>query len=186
MSKNNVKKEVFSWIKSIVIALVIVVGVRHFLFAPTTVHGESMYPTFEDSNRVILNKISDVDRFDMIVFHAPDADENYIKRVIGLPGDTIEMKNDVLYINGKHYKEPYLKESKKSLAPNEKFTEDFTLQTLPATDGKVKVPKNSLFVMGDNRPVSHDGRAFGFISQKSVIGKVQFRYYPLNEVGEPK
>ena len=51
-----------------------------------------MYPTFEDSNRVILNKISDVDRFDMIVFHAPDADENYIKRVIGLPGDTVEMK----------------------------------------------------------------------------------------------
>lgn len=105
----------FSWIKSIVIALVIVVGVRHFLFAPTTVHGESMYPTFEDSNRVILNKISDVDRFDMIVFHAPDADENYIKRVIGLPGDTVEMKNDVLYINGKAYKEPYLKESKNLL-----------------------------------------------------------------------
>ena len=74
-----------------------------------------MYPTFEDSNRVILNKISDVDRFDMIVFHAPDADENYIKRVIGLPGDTVEMKNDVLYINGKAYKEPYLKDSKNLL-----------------------------------------------------------------------
>lgn len=125
MSKNNVKKEVFLWIKFIVIVLVIVVGVCYFLFVLIMVYGELMYLMFEDLNCVILNKISDVDCFDMIVFYVLDVDENYIKCVIGLLGDMVEMKNDVLYINGKVYKELYLKEFKKFFVFDEKFMEDF-------------------------------------------------------------
>ena len=101
--QNRTKKEVYSWITSIAFALIVAFICRQFIFTPTTVHGESMSPTFEDENKVILSKTSDIQRFDIIVFHAPDSDENYIKRVIGLPGDSVEMKDDVLYINGKVY-----------------------------------------------------------------------------------
>ncbi|MFY4776698.1 signal peptidase I [Metabacillus sp. RGM 3146] len=177
---NKKKNEAASWIKSILLALVIVFIVRQFLFVPTVVEGVSMMPTLQDGNRVIVSKIGKLNRFDEIVFHAPDAPKDYVKRIIGLPGDSVEMKNDTLYVNGKAYKEPYLKESRKSLMAGQLLTEDFTLQEL--TDKKV-VPEGSLFVMGDNRPNSHDGRAFGFIKKDSVVGKVEARIWPLNEIG---
>ncbi|WML44134.1 signal peptidase I [Neobacillus sp. PS3-40] len=179
----NTKSELFSWIKSIFFALLVAFICRHFIFSPVTVFGESMKPTFEDQNKLIVTKISKIDRFDMIVFDAPDSNENYIKRVIGLPGDKVEMKNDTLYINGKKYKEPYLKTNKEGIASDEKLTGDFDLMSLL---GKSVVPKNSLFVMGDNRRWSKDSRIFGFISKDSVIGKVQLRYYPIKEIGAPK
>lgn len=175
--QENIQKEVYSWIKSIVFALIIAFICHKFIFTPSTVHGESMSPTFEDENKVMLSKISDIQRFDIIVFHAPDSDETYIKRVIGLPGDRIEVKDDVLYINGKVYEEPYLEKSKKDNVLD-KFTGDFTLESI--------VPKNSLFVMGDNRLVSKDSRIFGCISDNSVIGEVKFRFYPLKEIGIPQ
>lgn len=174
--KENTKKEIYSWVKSIAFAFIIAFICRQFIFTPTTVQGESMMPTFEEGNRVILSKISDIDRFDMVVFDAPDADKQYIKRVIGLPGDSIEVKNDVLYINGKIYEEFYLNEKKKENLLD-KFTNDFQYK---------EVPENSLFVMGDNRLKSHDSRDFGVISYDSVVGEVKFQFYPLNEIGIPK
>ncbi|KKB74183.1 MULTISPECIES: signal peptidase I [Bacillus] len=178
--KNNRKKEIISWIRTLLIAGAIVAACRYFLFTPSTVLGDSMYPTLQNGNMVMVSKISEINRFDKIIFHAPDADEDYVKRVIGLPGDSIEMKNDVLYVNGKAYDEPYLKQNKKELTGGKLLTDDFTLKELT---GESKVPKDSLFVMGDNRQNSRDSRYFGFISKSSVVGKVEFRYFPFNEIG---
>ena len=174
--KENTKIKSYSWVKSILFALIVAFICRQFLFTPSIVRGESMSPTFEDENRIILSKTSNIQRFDIIVFDAPDSDERYIKRVIGLPGDSIEVKDDVLYINGKVYEEPYLKENKEENLLN-KLTYDFTYE---------EVPENSLFVMGDNRLNSTDSRIFGCISYDSVIGEVKLRLYPLKEIGIPK
>ncbi|RWR05976.1 signal peptidase I [Siminovitchia fortis] len=181
--KENTKKEMISWAKSFIVAIILAFICRQFLFSPITVFGESMSPSFLDHDKVVISKTSKIQRFDVIVFDAPDIEnEHYIKRVIGLPGDSIEVKNDVLYINGKAYKEPYLDENKR-ISPSNSLTEDFSL--LEKT-GKSKVPDNMLFVMGDNRLNSKDSRTFGLISYDSVIGEVKFRFYPLNEIGLPK
>ncbi|MDQ0215869.1 signal peptidase I [Oikeobacillus pervagus] len=174
---SNSRNEIFSWVKSIGIALLIVMIVRHFIFVPQVVKGESMMPTLQDGNKVIVSKISEIERFDQIVFHAPDKEANYVKRVIGLPGDQIEMVDDTLYINGKAYKEPYLQEYKKDLLPYQKFTGNFDAVT---------VPNGHLFVMGDNRLKSKDSRHFGAITESAVIGKVTLRFWPLNEVNVTK
>ncbi len=177
--EKNTKSEVYSWGKSIVFAIIVAFICRQFIFTPSTVQGESMQPTLEDENRVILTKTSEIQHFDMIVFNAPDSDERYIKRVIGLPGDFIEVKDDVLYINGKAYEEPYLDENK-DVNLLDKLTYDFTLEEVT---GESTVPENSLFVMGDNRLNSKDSRIFGCISRDSIIGEVKFRFYPLQEIG---
>lgn len=180
MLQNEMKKEIYSWIKSIAFAFIIALIFRHFLFSPFTVLGESMKPTFQDQDRILVNKTANIQRFDMIVFDAPDSDEQYIKRVIGLPGDTIEVRDDVLYINGKEYNEPYLNKEKTIF---NHFTGDFSLEELT---GLSKVPNGQLFVLGDNRVNSKDSRSFGFIPEESVIGEVQLRYYPLKEIGIPE
>lgn len=170
------KKEFWSWGKSLIVAVLVAFIVRQFLFTPVIVSGESMEPTYHDKNRVVISKISTLEHFDKIVFHAPNADEDFIKRIIGLPGDTITMENDVLSINGKEYKEPYLKSNKAALPEGQKLTQDF----------EVKVLEGQLFVMGDNRANSMDSRIFGSIEEDSVVGKVKFRFYPFDEIGNPK
>jgi len=107
----------------------------------------------------------------------------YIKRVIGLPGDTVEVRDDVLYINGKAMEEPYLEESKEDNDLFGKFTADFTLQELT---GETYVPEESIFVLGDNRINSNDSRFFGFIPKESIIGEVKFQFYPLDDIGVPR
>lgn len=171
----NTKKEAYSWMKAIAFALVMVLICRAFIFTPVVVKGESMEPTLENKDKVVISKISEPDRFDVIVFKEPVKDEQYIKRVIGLPGDTVEMKNNVLYINGKSYEEPYLK--------NNNITGDFTLKELT---GQERVPDGCIFVLGDNRMNSKDSRELGNISADSMIGEAKFRYYPLQEIGIPE
>ena len=175
--KESTKKELYSWIKSLAFAFIVAFIFKEFLFTPTTVFGESMSPTFQDQERVVISKTAGIQRFDVIVFNAPDVKgKKYIKRVIGLPGDHIEMKDDVLYINGKAFEESYLKENKED-NPFNKLTGDFKLQ---------EVPEGSLFVMGDNRLNSKDSRHIGFIPYESVIGEVKFRIYPFGAIGIPK
>ncbi|MGG4268419.1 signal peptidase I [Peribacillus simplex] len=181
--KESTKKEIYSWVKTIVFTFIIVFICRQLLFTPTTVKGASMSPTFQNKDKVVVSKMTEIQRFDVIVFDAPDVDgKKYIKRVIGLPGDSIDMKDDVLYINGKPVEEPYLHANKED-NPFDKLTEDFSLQE---KTGKSKVPKNMLFVMGDNRLESKDSRIFGLISYDSIVGEVKFRFYPLQEIGIPK
>lgn len=171
------RTEIISWIKTIVLTIIVTAAARYFIFEGVIVHGESMAPTFEDEDKIIVTKTTEIERFDQIVFHAPDSNDNYIKRVIGVSGDSIEVRDDVLYINGKIVDEPYLKENKENLLPEQRLTGDFTLAELT---GHSKVPDGFLFVMGDNRLVSKDSRSFGFIREESLIGEVQLRFYPFD------
>jgi signal peptidase I len=156
------KNETWEWLKAIV-------------------NGLSMMPTLHDHDRMIVNKLSykigEPKRFDIIVFHAEE-DKDYIKRVIGLPGDRIEYKNDTLYVNGKAYKEPYLDDYKKQVIDGP-LTEPFTLEEIT---GKETVPEGYLFVMGDNRRYSKDSRHIGFIPMDKVVGKTNIVYWPLTDI----
>lgn len=174
------KSEWREWLKAIVVAVLLAGGIRYFIFAPIIVDGYSMMPTLHNHERMIVNKlaykIGMPHRFDIIVFHAEEG-RDYIKRVIGLPGDRIEYKNDTLYVNGKLYKEPYLDESKKQVADGP-LTEPFTLEELT---GRSTVPEGHLFVMGDNRRYSKDSRHIGFIPMSKVVGKANLVYWPLSD-----
>jgi signal peptidase I len=118
-------------------------------------------------------KISEPKRFDIIVFHAPE-NKDYIKRIIGLPGDTVEYKDDTLYINGKPYEEPYLNEYKKQVIDGP-LTDPFTLEE---KIGQKTVPEGHLFVMGDNRRFSKDSRHIGAVSMDKVLGNTSIVYWP--------
>ncbi|MCM3214767.1 signal peptidase I [Niallia taxi] len=175
------KNEIWEWGKALVIAVVLAVVIRSFLFAPIVVDGESMMPTLHNSDRMIVNKVnykvSEPKRFDIIVFHAPEG-KDYIKRVIGLPGDTIEYKDDVLYVNGKAYKEPYLDEYKKQVTDGP-LTESFKLED---KIGQSTVPEGELFVMGDNRRDSKDSRHIGTIPYGKVLGNTSMIYWPISDI----
>ncbi|MFC3040658.1 signal peptidase I [Virgibacillus xinjiangensis] len=176
MKKLNYRKLVPVVIFAVGVALIF----RSALFASYVVDGESMEPTLYDGNLLMVNKviydITDVDRFDVIVFHA-NPEEDYVKRVIGLPGDEIEYKDDKLYVNGEYKEEKFL-EPYAAQSEAEPFTEDFTLEEVT---GEKKVPEGEIFVMGDNRQDSLDSRSFGFVSESTLVGKVGVKYWPLSQ-----
>jgi len=169
--ENNKTNEVWEWTKALAIAISIAFAIRYFLFSPIVVDGESMMPTLEDRERLIVNKIvysfSQPQRGDIIVFHATE-NKDWIKRVIGLPGDTIEIKDDVLYINDEIVEEPYLEGAKKMFGGN--LTDDVP---------KTVVSEGHLFVMGDNRPNSRDSRWIGTIPLDSVVGRADLVFWPI-------
>ncbi len=175
------KNELWEWIKALLIAVVLAAFIRYFLFAPIVVDGLSMMPTLHDQDRMIVNKFSykigKPERFDIIVFHAPE-DKDYIKRVIGLPGDKIEYRNDTLYVNGEAYEEPYLNDFKNQVIDGP-LTEPFTLEEVT---GQEVVPEGHLFVMGDNRRYSKDSRHIGTIPMEKVLGSTSMIYWPLEDI----
>lgn len=176
------KSELWEWTKALVIAFAIAVIIRYFLFTPIVVDGESMMPTLKDGDRMIVNKIGytigNPDRFDIVVFHAPEG-KDYIKRVIGLPGDYIEYKDDQLYINGKPFDEPYLDEYKSEITDGT-LTQDFTLKDI---DPSLEViPEGYVFVMGDNRRYSKDSRHIGVVSEEKIIGNTNVVFWPLSDL----
>ncbi|MDR6124621.1 signal peptidase I [Neobacillus drentensis] len=175
------KKEGMEWVKAFAIGIIIFAFIRTFFFSNYIVEGESMMPTLQDGNKLVVNKlgyqVGELNRFDVIVFHA-NAKEDFVKRIIGLPGDKLEYRNDQLYINGHKYEEPFL-DVYKQKSPGLKITGDFSLKEIT---GENIVPEGKLFVLGDNRLGSWDSRQFGFISATQVVGKVDLRYWPLNEM----
>ena len=132
--------------------------------------GSSMSPTYESREVVILNKLHyklfKIKRFDIISFEY-DSTKYLIKRVIGLPGDTVEDKDNVLYVNGEEIEEEYLTERIK--------TENFSLASL----GYEKIPEDMYLVLGDNREDSLDSREIGLISKKDILGKVSLKIWPI-------
>ncbi|HLO12339.1 MAG TPA: signal peptidase I [Pseudoneobacillus sp.] len=171
------KSELWEWIKALAIAVALAAVIRYFFFAPIVVDGLSMMPTLHNGDRMIVNKlnykIGEPKRFDIIVFHAPE-NKDYIKRIIGLPGDRVEYKDDTLYINGKPYKEPYLDEYKKQVIDGP-LTDPFTLEE---KIGRKTVPEGQLFVMGDNRRFSKDSRHIGTVPMEKVLGRTSIVYWP--------
>jgi len=172
------KNEFMSWLVAILFGIVISFIFREFVFSPLVVQGASMQPTYENQDVIIVSKLSEINRFDQIVFEAPNENEYYIKRVIGLPGDTVEMKDDILIINNQEYEEPYVKRDDDN--PFQKrVTENFTLEEVTGQD---TVPEGYLFVLGDNRLRSSDSRHYGLIPIDSVLGESKIRIYPLTNI----
>lgn len=164
-------------IKDIIEYVVIIVAVllfRQFLYSPIRVTGDSMVPTLNDGDIMILDKIgykiNGLDRFDIVVVDYEG--EKIIKRVIGLPGDHIEYKNDKLYINGKYVEEEY----------ERKETSDFILEFL----GENTIPEDKYLVLGDNRPISKDSRIIGLIDKKDIEGYTSLVLFPFSKFGSVK
>ncbi|OEG00378.1 signal peptidase I [Vulcanibacillus modesticaldus] len=161
-------RNIYEWLKSLVIAALLAYIIHTFLFAIVIVSGPSMEPTLHNGERLILNKIvykiHPPERGDIIVFHATETDD-YIKRVIGIPGDKIEFKNNQLFVNGQPVEEPYL---------GDVYTGDIS----PFT-----VPDETLYVLGDNRNNSSDSRIFGPVAIDKVVGRVKIVIWPLNKLG---
>jgi signal peptidase I len=170
-------KEWMEWGKAFIIAIIFAILIRMFLFTSYEVQGESMTPSVYDGERFIVNKIgygfSEPDRFDLVVFHANE-EEDYIKRVIGLPGDVVFYQDDILYINDNPVEEPFLKQRVAELEWG-LYTNDFVVPEA--------VPPGHVFVLGDNRPNSLDSRRLGFISIEQIVGKVDWRFWPIQEAG---
>ncbi|MBD2527399.1 signal peptidase I [Nostoc sp. FACHB-133] len=163
-------------IKTVVLSLILALGIRTFVAEARYVPSGSMEPTIQPNDRLIVDKISydfsSPNRGDIVVFNPTKTlqSENYhdafIKRVIGLPGEKVEVKNGQVYINGSPLKENYI-EAK----PDYKF-------------GPVTVPANSYLVLGDNRNDSYDSHYWGFVPRSNIIGKAFFRFFPFNSMGE--
>ncbi|KAA1039561.1 signal peptidase I [Macrococcus equipercicus] len=177
-------KEIKEWLLSIIIVVFAWLIISTFIGVVYKVSGDSMFPTFKDKDKVIVSKISNtthtISRGDVIVFHA-NKKHDYIKRLIGVPGDKIESRNDVLYINNIKVDEDYLKENK--LNKNDMMlTENFTVKDLIHSNGKDRIPKNKYLVLGDNREVSIDSRrSLGLIDKDQIVGKVVLRIWPFNQ-----
>lgn len=176
--KSSIKRELFSWTKAIFIGIVIAFVFREYIFSPIIVKGASMLPTYENEDVIIISKVSGIDRFDQIVFKSPYEDEYYIKRVIGLPGDTVEMHDDVLIVNDIEYEEPYVNREANIPSVN-RITEDFTLEEITGED---TVPEGYIFVLGDNRMRSADSRHYGLIEMDSILGESKLRVFPFRDV----
>ncbi|WP_100371853.1 signal peptidase I [Bacillus sp. FJAT-45037] len=165
------------WLKAIIVALLFATIIRAFFFISYEVRGESMMPSAYDGERFIINKVGynfvEPDRFDLIVFHATET-EDYIKRVIALPGDTVQYVDDRLYINGEYVDEPFLVERVEE-GNRMPYTYDFAYPQV--------IPEGHVFVLGDNRPYSKDSRMIGPISYESIVGKVDMRFWPITAAG---
>lgn len=169
MAESEKKNEWIEWGKAIIIAVLLALFLRTFIFSTSIVEGESMAPTLDNGDRIIFNKfiyfIGKPGRGDIVIIKRPL--KNYVKRIIALPGETIEMKDHVLYINDEAYEQNFITEESKNRTGN---------------FGPIDVPLDSYFVMGDNRAISKDSRnGLGFIEEENIIGRSEIIIYPFNE-----
>lgn len=177
-SKKSLSKEIWDWAKAIGIAVILAIFIRTFLFSPTIVDGQSMMSTLHNGEFLIVNKfvyhIGEPKRGDIVIFHATEQ-KDYIKRVIGVAGDRIEMRDDQLYINGEPVDEPYLEEMKKYWYDIEGtvFTQDFVVES---------VPEGTVYVLGDNRRNSTDSRIIGPIPIEKIVGRADLSIWPLSNI----
>ena len=161
----KVKKEIIDWIQTLSIALIVAFLIRNFIFQPYRVQMGSMLPTLQENNLIIVNKLTyrfqAPKRGDIVVFHPPNNPSvYYIKRIVGLPGETIEITNGEILINGVSLPEKYI-----------------SILT-PGLYGPKTLPENEYFLMGDHRNNSLDSREFGPIKIKSIIGRATLVLWP--------
>lgn len=156
------------WIRAVAFAILVAFFFHTFIFATSIVEGESMEPTLEDGDKLIFNKliyfIDEPKRGDIVIIQ--QTNKNYVKRIIGLPGEIVEIKNNALYINGVELEESFLGE---------------TALNKTGTYGPITLEDDNYFVMGDNRAISKDSRnGLGYINRDEIIGKSEIIFYPFN------
>ena len=167
----------FDFLQGIVVILAIMVMIYLFIMSPQEISGASMEPNFHNGEYILTNKIiykfKEPIRGDVIIFKSPkDKTVDYIKRIIGLPGDTVRLENNSYYVNDVKIEEPY-----------EPSDMPIYGGSFLAEGDEIIVPEGQYFVSGDNRPHSSDSREFGPIAKEDFIGKALFRYWPLNTLG---
>ncbi len=162
------------WARDLLVSIVIAIVVILFIYQPVKVEGTSMMPALVDQERIFINKfvyrfnIGKIERGDMIVFWFPqDPSKSYIKRVIGTPGDTVDVDNGRVRINGKLLEEKYVPEEYRDHV------------SIPPT----QVPEDQYFVLGDHRSSSNDSRSWGMVPRRYIYGKAVFVYWPPEKMG---
>lgn len=181
-NKHTILIELLDLVRIVLICFVIVFICTNFIFKPVKVEGVSMYPTLEDEeygfSNIFSSLINDFNRFDVVVVNGVQtAHDNWVKRIIALPNETIEYKSNKLYINGKHIEEPFLNDEYMKSQTNQGqslFTQDF---------GPITLNDNEYYLMGDNRLVSHDSRVVGAFDEDDIISKSILVLYPFNKIG---
>lgn len=171
---NRVLKEVKEWVLSILIAAIIAFIIKGFLIDIIQVSGPSMLPNLRDRDRLVIEKVSlytkNYERGEIVIFK-PNNETNdiYIKRIIGLPGDKVEIKNGSVFVNDEKLDEDYL-------------SADVLTSAQPNDFDSLVVPENCLYVLGDNRTISEDSRYIGPVPMENVRGHALFRVYPFNQL----
>ncbi len=173
----RILKELLDLAKIFVICFVIVFILTHYVAKPIRVEGSSMYPTLQDGQLGITNvfavKFQNVSRFDVVIVYNEERGEHWVKRVIGVPGDTVESKDDVLKINGKVVDQFFLNQTYvKDMQKEGNFTSDF---------GPVTLKEDEYWLMGDNRIRSEDSRIHGPFKESELVGKDVLVFFPFNE-----
>jgi len=163
-----------SWLRDLFLSVVIAIVVILFLYQPVRVEGTSMKPTLVDEERIFINKfvyrfgLAHIGRGDVVVFWFPgDVSKSYIKRVIGVPGDTVQVKDGRVYINNREIPEPYVTDENRDHV-------SWDAQRLRDDD---------YFVLGDHRNSSNDSRSWGMVPRSYIYGKAVFVYWPLDRMG---
>jgi signal peptidase I len=163
---------VHSWMRDLVISVVVSAFIIIFLYQPVRVEGTSMLPVLEDQDRLFINKmayrVGEIHRGDVVVFQYPrDHEKSYIKRVIALPGDDLRIDHGQVYVNGQAIAETYVPK---------RFADD-------RSQPEMSVPAHEYFVMGDHRSISSDSRDFGPVERELIYGKAAFVYWPVDQAG---
>jgi signal peptidase I len=163
---------VHSWMRDLVISVVVSAFIIIFLYQPVRVEGTSMLPVLEDQDRLFINKmayrVGEIHRGDVVVFQYPrDHEKSYIKRVIALPGDDLRIDHGQVYVNGSLVSEAYVPK---------RFADD-------RSQPEMIIPSHEYFVMGDHRSISSDSRDFGPVERDLIYGKAAFVYWPMDQAG---
>src|SRR5665213_1591171 len=163
-----------SLLRDVAISVVLAVILIVFIYQPVKVEGTSMMPGLTNEERIFINKyeyklgVGSIGRGDLVVFHYPlDPSQSYIKRVIGVPGDEVEIEEGTVYVNGGRIEEPYVPED---------YRDHISVP-------KERIPDSRYFVLGDHRNSSSDSRMWGYVSRPEIYGKAVFVYWPLNKIG---
>jgi len=169
---HSLRNEIRVWTRDLLIAIGLALVIIVFLYQPVKVEGTSMAPLLSDQERIFINKFvyrfEPIERGDVVVFWYPlDRSKSFIKRVIGLPGETVEIRQGAVYVDGKLIPEPYVPSQYEDLS-------DF---------GPVTVKPDSYFVMGDHRISSNDSRVFGPVESRYIYGRAVFAYWPVDHFG---
>ena len=169
---HSLRKEIRVWTRDLLIAIGLALVIIVFLYQPVKVEGTSMAPLLSDQERIFINKFvyrfEPIQRRDVVVFWYPlDRSKSFIKRVIGLPGETVEIRQGIVYVNGHRIQEPYVPAQYEDLSDFAPF----------------RVPKDSYFVMGDHRISSNDSRVFGPVASEYIYGRAVFAYWPVDHFG---